>query len=167
MKKHNVSIYILLLFCLFINPVMFKGSNIISYAYIYGIPLLYLFLHFGGVLRISNKQFRILSLSLFLFLLCLLYPVIHGSHDMSYIPVSTYVFRKLIVYLFLFSILAKKYGDDLRVEHFMGYFACSQAVYVIVTVIFVLIPLSKDAWFSLFKEVVKSEEVLKSFGYTF
>lgn len=167
MKRDKVSIRILLLFCLYMYPVMFKSSNILSYVYIYGIPFLFLCTHLNGVLKLSLKQLKILALSIVLVLLCIIYPTIHGTGDLSYIRVATYVFRKLVIYLFLISILGKKYKDDLCMEQFMKYFAFAQAIYVIGTIIFVLIPPIKNTWFTLFAEVIESEEALKSYGYTF
>lgn len=146
---------------------MFRGNILLSYAYTYGIPLIYLLLNFKGVLRLSMKQFAVIGLSALSVLLCVLYPTFHGTGDMSYMRTSTYVFRKLVVFLFLYSVLAKKYRDKLSMEYFMKYYAFSQAVYVIVTILFVMIPSIKNAWFTIFDEVIESEEALKSFGYTF
>ena len=72
-----------------------------------------------------------------------------------------------MIYIFLIGILAKHYKESLTVSHFMYYFSLTQAAYVVGTLIMVFVPGFKNMWFSIFKEVVESEQYLQSFGYTF
>ena len=109
MKYEKTSIPILILFCIFIYPVMFKSSTILSYAYQYGIPLFYVALNINFVKRISKKQLLIISCLVILLFFSVLYPTLHNSGDYTYIKVSSFVFRKLVVYLFLIIVLVKKY----------------------------------------------------------
>lgn len=49
----------------------------------------------------------------------------------------------------------------------MYYYALTHAIYVIGTLLLVFIPSLKTFWFSVFEEVVSSEMLSESFGYTF
>lgn len=167
MKYEKTSIPILILFCIFIYPVMFKSSTILSYAYQYGIPLFYIALNINFVKRISKKQLLIISCLVILLFFSVLYPTLHNSGDYTYIKVSSFVFRKLVVYLFLIIVLVKKYKEHTRIEHFMYYYILVHVMFVIGTLLLVLIPNLKYLWFSLFSEVNDSEAFLEAYGYTF
>ena len=68
---------------------------------------------------------------------------------------------------FLISLLVKKYKERANIECFMYYYALTHAIYVIGTLLLVFIPSLKTFWFSVFEEVVSSEMLSESFGYTF
>lgn len=155
------------LFCLFIYPPMIKGATLLSYMIIYGLPTAYIILNITRVKKIPLKQFAIIGICVLLLLFSILYPTIHGTGDFSYIKISTYVFRKLIIFVFLDIVLAKQYKSKLRVEHFMYYYALTHAIYVIGTILLVTFPALNRAWFSVFAEVTESSELLQSYGYTF
>ena len=163
----EISPGVLFLFCFFLYPVMFKASSIISFAYMYGIPSLYLIVNFKMLKNIGLYQYIILSLSVLLVVMSLAYPTYHGTYDYSYLTVATFVFRKIIVFLFLICMLAKRYGMNTSTELFMYYYALTHAMYVIGTLILVVFPQVKNIWFTIFAEVTASSELLKSYGYTF
>lgn len=166
-EKLEISIPIVIIFCLFIHPVMFKGTALLSYIYQYGIPIIYIFLHIRSVTKLSGKQAMIYGLLLFMILLSIMYPTLHATNEYSYLRVSTFVFRKIIVYIFIISILVRHYKYETSVEHFMYYFSIVQAIYVIGTMLLVFVPGIKEFWFSIFNEVIESETLLQSYGYTF
>ena len=167
MKYEKTSIPILFLFCIFIYPVMFKGAAFLSYVYQYGIPFIYVALNFKFMRRISKKQFFIIGCLVILLFFSILYPTIHNTGDYSYIKVSTFVFRKLVVYLFLAIVLVKRYKENTSAEHFIYYYSLTHAVFVIGTLLIVFIPGLKTLWFSIFAEVNESGTLLESYGYTF
>lgn len=165
--KFKISIPLVLLFCFFIHPVMIKDSMVLSYMYQYGIPFVYVLFHVGSIIKLSKKQGIIYSLLILLVLFSFIYPTIHSTNDYSYVRVSFFVFRKIIVYIFLISVLVKHYKQKCNVECFMYYFSIVQAVYVTGTIIMVFVPKIKNFWFSIFSEVIDSEALLQSYGYTF
>lgn len=167
MKNEGCSKRILFLFCIFLYPVMFRKLTALSYIYQYGIPLAYIALNFEVVRKISKKQVFIIGGLVILIYLSLLYPTLHGTYDYSYLKVSTFVFRKLLVYVFLGIVLLKEYGKNMSVEYFIYYYIMVHAIYVCGTLILVLVPGFKTIWFSVFSEVVETGTLLESFGYTF
>lgn len=86
--------------------------------------------------------------------------------DFSYLMVTTYFFRKIIIYLFLLCLIIKKHGSSKSFEYFLYYYALTNAIYVIGTVLLVMIPVLKNAWFSIF-ENTSMESLSNSYGYTF
>ena len=167
MLREKTSILITILFCLFIFPVKFKNLTILSYVYIYGIPTCYLIFYWKLVQRIKKKQIEIIGLAVLLVFLSILYPTLHETDDYSYVKVATFIFRKLVIYVFLGCILVKKYRDRASMEHFMYYYALTHAIYVIGTLLLVFILPLKEVWFSVFDESIKSGTLLESYGYTF
>lgn len=167
MSNEKTSMPIIFLFCLFVFPVMFRASTILSYSYIYGIPFLYLIVNWRFVSVITKKQMNIIGMAVLLVMFSLIYPTLHSTMDYSYIRVTTFIFRKLLIYLFLCCILTKKYRDNVSIEHFMYYYALAHAIYVVGTLIMVFVPSFKSIWFTLFAETVESGTLLESYGYTF
>lgn len=160
-------VLILFMFCFFIYPPMLKAPSIFSYSFIYGIPLLTLMLNHHLMSEITKKQFIMITLAFMLVVFSIAFPTIHGTNDYSYIKTATYIFRKLIIILFLNIVLIKQYKEDCSAELFMYYYSWTHAVYVIVTMMFVFVPAIKNFWFSIFNEVIDSESFLDNFGYTF
>ena len=146
---------------------MFKEWVILSYVYQYGIPFVYVAFNFKLLRKISGKQLFIIGCLVLLLFLSVLYPTLHNTGDYSYVKVSTFVFRKLAVYLFLAMVLVKKYREHTGVEHFMYYYILTHAVFVIGTILIVFAPGLKSIWFSVFAETIESETLLESYGYTF
>ena len=166
-ERFRLSVPLVIIFCFFIHPVMIKGPAIVSYIYQYGIPFSYVLLHAKSVAKLSKKQAIIYSLLILLILLSIVYPTIYSTNEYSYIRVTTFVFRKIFVYIFLISILVKHYKKTVSIEYFMYYFSMVQALYVVGTMALVFVPGLKSLWFSLFDEVIESDELMQSFGYTF
>lgn len=167
MIHKKTSMRIVLLFCIFMYPVMLNGPVVLSYAYQYGIPFIYVISNIRYIKRLNSRQLAILGMAAFLVALSVMYPLIHNTGDYSYIKVTTYVFRKLVVYLLLVIVIIKKYRKDSSIECFMYYFSLTNAIFVVGTLMLVFIPGLKNTWFLIFKETIKSESYLKSFGYTF
>ncbi|MCM1439639.1 MAG: hypothetical protein NC131_10655 [Roseburia sp.] len=167
MTKVKIHIPIVIIFCLFIYPVIFKFSSIVSYIYIYGVPVVYLLFNWRLIKRITKKQLVIIILAMLLILLGCVYPILHRTHDYSYVKITFYIFRKLIIYLFLGCILVKKYKEKASFEHFIFYYSIVHAIYVIGTIILVFVPNLKQIWFSIFMGQDRLEQMQASYGYTF
>lgn len=146
---------------------MLPVPSIIWYMFVYGIPFFYLLFNINLLKKLVKRQIIIIVLVCILITFSIIYPLLHGTSDYSYVGNSTYVFRKLLIYLFFICILTKKYKEDICVEHFLYFYVLTHAIYVLGTVCLVGIPGFKNLWFSLFGEVIKSGELLKSYGYTF
>ena len=166
-SRFKLSIPIVIAFCFFIHPVMLKGSIVLSYIYQYGIPIAYVIFHLKSIIKITKKQAIIYGLLTILIILSFLYPIMHSTNDYSYVKVATFVLRKIFVYIFLVSILVRHYKTETNIGYFMYYFSIVHAIYVVGTIVFVFIPGLKTLWFSVFNEVIESDELMKSFGYTF
>lgn len=149
-------------------PVMLRCPALISYAIIYGIPLCYLLFHIRLFRVISKRQWMVLGLCAAMLPLCVAYPMLHETGDYSYITTATFVFRKLIIYVFLACVLAKRYQGRASAELFYYYFALAAAIYVIGTLCLVFIPGLQPLWLGMFRETIeRSGNLSESFGYTF
>ncbi|MBR0142294.1 MAG: hypothetical protein IJM19_08620 [Ruminococcus sp.] len=102
-----------------------------------------------------------------LLFLSFLYPTLHGTGEYSYVKVSTFIFRRVIVYNFLAFAVAKKHEEKACTEYFIYYYALTHAAYVTGTLLLVFIPPLNTAWFSVFANSTSNEKVLGAFGYTF
>lgn len=66
MKKEKTSIVIAFLFCSFMYPVIFKFSDALSYAYMYGIPFVYLLLNYKQFNRLTKMQSNLIICTIML-----------------------------------------------------------------------------------------------------
>lgn len=168
MQDEKTSKKLTVLFCFFMYPVMLRCSVLVSYAIIYGLPLCSLLLHIRSFRMITKRQWMVLSLCAVMLPLCVAYPMLHETGDYSYIPTATFVFRKLLIYVFLACMLVKRYQERASAELFYYYFALATAIYVIGTLCLVFIPGLRGFWLSIFRETIeRSGNLSESFGYTF
>jgi len=135
--------------------------------YIYGIPFLYLLCNWKLISKKTKRQRVIMAMAVFLIILAYVYPIVHGTHDYSYIKVAFFIFRKLIIYLFLACMIVKEYKERASFEHFIYYYAITHAIYVIGTLLLVFIPGLKQFWFDIFMDQTGNSTIYESFGYTF
>lgn len=166
-EPFKISPKILLLFCIFIYFPTISISPTISRVIEYGIPLCYLAVNYKAFKKLSKKTAHLLLLSLAIISLSILTPIVHRTHDYSYIMTSTYIVRRIVVYAFLSLLIIKKYGAKAHINHFLYYFTLATSLYVIGTIVLVLLPGIKDLWFSIFSMSEQSRELLQSYGYTF
>ena len=144
-----------------------SSAPYISYLINYFIPLIYLLINFKSVSVITKRQSILLFLLLLLFIISILVPIFHETNDFSYLTVSSSPLRNIPVYLFLYTIVFKKYKNNKPIDMFIYYFILTHVLYVIVTMLFVFSPSIKNAWFSVFSKNIISDRLLESFGYTF
>lgn len=168
MENIKTSKLLILLSCVCIYPVMLRNSTAFSYAIIYGIPFCYLFFHIHLFIKMTKRQTLMTILFFILLFLSIIYLVLHGTGDYSYVKVVTFIFRKAIIYLFLICVLVSYYKEESTAEIFYYYFALTNAIYVLGTLCFVFVPGIQKIWFQVFSENVENtNELLQSFGYTF
>lgn len=165
----NIKTYkwIILIFSYYIYPFVLNGVAPLSYSITYGIPFIYIV--FNAILlvqfigKIKKHQFLCLFIVCFLFLASIVYPMLHQTNDFSYITPITFVFRKLLVYIFLCLIIIKRYKEKASPELFMYYFCVATFLYVISTFLFLWIDPLKTFWISK----VNSENIVDRFANVF
>ncbi len=167
MESTKTSKLIVFLFCIFIYPVNLPMPSVIRYMLIYGLPFFYLLFNINLLKKVTKKQIIIMMLVGILIVFSIIYPFLHSTGDYTYVGISTYVFRKLLIYLALICILVRRYKENVCMEHFLYYYVLTHAIYVLGTICLVGIPGFKNLWFSFFGEVIESGELLKSYGYAF
>lgn len=171
MKKPKISIGVLLIFAIFMNPIIVGGLDTICYLLIYGIALFYILIHinyiFNNYLRQINIKIAIPMVWVFIALiLSLIVPSLHGTGDYSYVNVVLGIFRKAIILVFLFLITARKSEKETVIENFMYYYASASVLYVFSTMIFTLIPSSRSIWQNIIQISNTALHILNSYGYT-
>ncbi len=146
--KYEIKIWYLLLFCIYSNTIMLSSFRLVSYFYVYAIPLFYLVVHVKDVILLFTRARRsLLMLALFFAGIALfgaiLSPLINESYDFSFIisgPVKRIVL-KLFVLVFLLLVYIRnvsKYNP--KVMEFGLYFVFSNLFYVIGTLVICAFP---------------------------
>ena len=158
---------ILFAFCLLLYMPELKIFPMASQVFCIAAPLLYLIANFKLLRKFTSQHLKILLWALLIAVLGFLPPLIQETGDFSYIPVSTYFFRKAIIYLALLCVIIKKHGEKQALQYFMYYFALTHVVYVIGTILLVLIPGLQDIWFNIFVKGGSRASLFTSYGYTF
>ena len=171
MSRHRIKIGILLIFALYMNPIIIGGLETICYLLVYGSALVYLLLHskyiFNRYLCRINLHAAIPLAWVFIALsLSFIVPVLHGTDDYSYINVILGVFRKAIILTFLFLIISKRSEPGAVTETFMYYYSLSSVLYVLSSVILTLSPGLRNIWQNLLRLSNTTLNLLKSYGYT-
>ena len=148
MSESKIEIGILLIFAIYLNPIIIGGLETICYLLIYGSALLYLLIH---IKYIYNCYFRQLHKKLvipiiwifFALFFSIIVPALHGTNDYTYINVILGMFRKAIILSFLFLLLSKRVEPDSLIETFMYYFSLVSVLYVLSSIVFTLLPMLK------------------------
>ena len=162
---------ILIIFAMYLNPIIIGGFETFFYLLIYGTALFYIVLNskyiFKNYLRQTNIKHAIpMFWVLIALLLSVVVPSIHGTGDYSYVNVVLGVFRKAIILIFLFLLIARHIDDDAIIEKFMYYYSISSILYVCSTIIFTLLPPLKNAWQGILRLNSTTLNILTAYGYT-
>ena len=169
MNEKKIYLAILVIYALYINPIIIGGYEIIFYALIYGSALAYIILNFRHIsvyLRKLPLQTAVLIFWIIVALtLSVIVPSLHGTYDFSYINVILAIFRKALILAFLFILTGKKHGREALIEHFMYYYALASVLYILSTMIFALSPSLRSMWQSLLHMNAFTQNLLTSFGY--
>ena len=151
--KYEIKVWYLLLTCIYANTIMLSRFRIVSYVYVYAIPLFYLVIHVKDVFRLLLSIRKSLLMLAFLFAGVALFgavlsPVFNGSYDFSFItsgPVKRIVL-KLMVSVFLLIVYIRNVAkNNPRVMEFGLYFIFGNLAYVIGTLVICALPGLHDA----------------------
>ena len=167
-KIVKTDLKLLLLFCYYIYPFKFQNHLMLSYTVLYFLPLLYIFInmkHWTMRFQINNIQKYCAFSVVFLFLLSIALPFVHNTNDFSYVMTTTYIFRKLCIYMFLLIAVIKRHNDNITTCHFMYYFAYATSIYAIITLCFAFVPSVANWWINLISEP-QPLMLLQSYGYS-
>lgn len=169
MKKKKFSIELLATFAIFNYPVIIGSIPYVCYAFVYGIPLIYIVFNYGKI-RPFLKKFpisilRILAWTLLALLFCIFFPIVHNTNDYSYVNVILGIYRRALVCIFLFLLVSKKYQRNEVVEEFMMYYSLATMMYVFSTVLFIFFPAVKSFWIAFIQMGKKQQDLLGSYGY--
>lgn len=172
MKKNNIRLlrirpWILFLFCLFLYPPTLKAFPALTNILTIGVPVVYLMMNRNLLHSINTRQSRIFLGIILMIILSVLVPFLKDTNDYSYLYITTYFFRKLLVYLFIICLIIKKHGSEKAFYYLMYYFSLVHLIFVLGTLLLVLLPSAQNVWFSIFKKEASSSALLTSFGYTF
>ncbi len=166
----RIKINVLLIFMIYLYPIVFKGYTMLSYGLIYGIPTIYILCNFKTIFnyfrKIYNYQGIIIYLWIILLYLSFLFPIIYNTNDFTYVNVVLALFRKFIIIVFLCLILLKSHGIDNIMDRFMHYFSLTTSIYVVVTVLFIAFPILKDNWFQIVDLGHNADDLFLNYGYT-
>ena len=169
MAFQKLSFKIILVFAFFLYPVILGNMALVCYAFVYGIPCLYIFLNYRKVvnyLRHLPFSIFIISISLLgLLVTSFSLPILYGTYDLSYVGVIGAVFRRLLIYIFLFVVIFNYYRDNLVVERFMFYHVIATTLYVIGTIIFLLLPDLRTTWTSVLQIQGMQAELIEGISY--
>lgn len=98
-KKNHINILFLIIFALIQFPIKFKGLSIVTFAIIYGIPILYLIINFKWFSNFCRRLTRgsmkyAIAIFAILLLISLITPITHMTFEFSYI---TEFWRRIII----------------------------------------------------------------------
>lgn len=167
-KQLNLSL--LIIYSIWLNPIVIGGVQTLCYLLLYGIALIYICIHSNYIINNYFKKnrakfiFHILWIIMAL-LLSFVIPSLHGTSDYSYINVVLAIFRKLIIVIFLFILTLKKHGRDALIEYFMLYYASASVLYIGSSILFIFFPLLRLFWQNFLQLDTFTLSLLNSYGY--
>lgn len=170
MRKKKIHFPLLIIFALFLNPIVIGGLETVCYLLIYGIPLGYIFINFGYIKKYFRSMPLKIAIPLFWIFIALalsfIVPVLHGTYDYTYANVILAIFRKIIVLAFLFLATTKKHGREVIIEQFMLYYLVATILYVLSTILFAFVPSLRTMWQGFLHLSNTTLNLLQSYGYT-
>lgn len=157
MNRVSKNIIILFIAHYLMYPFYFSGvSNILQQLIIFGSIFIYGFLNINQLISIfasinTNKRNFIMVLIFYLFILSssLFIPIVNGTNDMSYF---TNLFRSTLymsLFTVLLSIVRAVHGNKQIRTKMINLFLIVTRNYVIVTLLFLMLPTLKNFWFRL------------------
>ena len=170
MSVRKIDIPLFFCFAIFLYPIVLGNIALICYALVYGVAAAYIILNIRtlGLFRyIPNKQFLV-STAIVIMLLCsIIVPIILHTYDFSYVNEIVAIFRKFIIVLFLTVMILKRSGNKSKdvLEVYCFYFCLLQCAYVLVSIVFLLVPQLKDFWKSILQENAFTQNLYHNFGY--
>lgn len=159
---HDISGWYLVLCTLFYYNAIYDGLEIIGYICFYGIPIIYIIIHYQeaiSLLRIclSNRlKYYILSL-LLLSVLSLLLPYFSGTNDYSYFTIRILqIAKESVKLLFLVMVYLRYISPQGDIKLFMRYFVLSTCLYILGTIVIIGFPSLRELLLTLNKADVRT-----------
>ena len=169
MVKNRINFLVLLIFAIFVNPIIIGGHEIICYLLVYGIPCLYILLNIGIIKKMFFRIPIFVLLIISWIILCLglsvFFPILHNTYDFSYVDTVLAIIRKVIIYLFLYFVVYNNI-DENPTEGFMIYYSYATALYVIGSIIFAIFPTIRTFWGEFLSLDTATNHLFTSYGYT-
>ncbi len=169
LNSSKISVGVLILFALYIFPIVGNNYQVLSYGIIYIVPMIYLFLKYGYVekhLKLNNYNIINAGFLIVMILLSLFLPAVRGTDDYEFAWTVLGIVRYFIIHFFLAIVVSRVHGEKFAITMFMKYYAISSAIYVIVSIIFYLLPTIATFW-NAFWNFPNVERFAGVYGYTF
>lgn len=154
---HDLSGRFLLLCTLYYYSAVYDGLEIISYLCFYGLPLIYIIIHYQEVLSLlriclhNRLKYYILSLIL-MGAFSLLLPYFSGTDDYSYFTIRILqIMKESIKLLFLVMVFIRYISPQADIKLFMRYFILSTCIYILGTIVIICFPALKELLLTLNK----------------
>lgn len=156
------------------HTIMLRDARIISYIYVYMIPIIYILLHINQCMYYVRKLKRgylscFVAMLFFVFCGAIAAPIINMTGDVSFI--LTGPFRALlinfVINIFLLLLYVNNSGGKPEFMEYCLYFACSNILYVLGTLIICAIP-SLHTFFvtEIYMNDFSQNAILLDFYYT-
>lgn len=144
-KLNSSKIYpsVLLLFALYIFPIVGNHYQVLSYGIVYVVSLIYFVMKYGYVKKhLTLNKYNITN-AILLFVMIILsvfLPAVRGTDDYGFTWTILGIVRYFIIYFFLVIVVSRVHGEKMAITMFMKYYAISSAIYVIFSIVFYLFP---------------------------
>ena len=168
MSEKKISILNVLIFALYLFPVVGANFTLFSYFMLYCVPIMYFLVNFKLVRKLFlNLKVNYCADCAFLGIMLFLSvsaPLAHNTGDFTYIWTVLGIVRKMIIYLFLTLVTYKTYKKENVLTGFLLTHSLASALYVVATMLFVLLSPLKTWWVGLWQ--FDHMEFLNTYGYT-
>lgn len=153
----SVSGWYLVLSTLFYYSAVYDGLELVSYLCFYGLPLIYILVHYQDALSLLRLCFRnclkyyLLSIVI-MALLSIVLPYVSGTNDYSYFTIRILqIAKESIKLLFLVMLFIRYISPQGDIKLFMRYFVYSTCIYILGTMIIICIPPLRELLLTLNK----------------
>ena len=153
-KRESLNCILVLIISVYVNfTFVYKTYPLFQYICYYGILGLYLLFHLKKVLHwvklaLKNVSISFFSLMFWIFILtnAIIFPIVHGTFDFSYINVVLSIARQIVQHCFLLVLIDNWIKPQKLTIKYMQINIGSGLCYVAVTVLMICFPHLKDFW---------------------
>lgn len=147
----NVKFTILICFFYLIYTFTFKDVSTINLLLLYLIIGIYLLYNYKILLKyiklIFDSYLKYVLLSVIICVIAAIFiPIVHGTHDFTYISILISILRNIYKFMPLVILLDKNYEDNELFDRFLQYFILSSIIYMISTIVFIVFPNLTHSW---------------------
>lgn len=169
MNKRRVDLALLIIYAIFLYPVVPGRFSMACYLALYGIPLCYVFFHAPELNCLLGRlgilpSMLVLGLG-FLLVASMSVPVLAGTHDFSYVNVIMAIARKLLIVSFLMLVTSSRCPGQDSARLFMRYYVLATCCYVASTCVFLAFPSLKETWIRFIGTSEYYDHLYSSYGY--